>query len=78
MRARKAGATTMNYFRRACRVVRGLVAAAAVIGVAGAAAAQQAPTATPRVPSYFDANVRMEKPNVSTIRVNAFSGQRSA
>lgn len=63
----------MDYFPRACRVVRALVAASLAMVAAGAAAAQETPASTPRVPSYFDANVRMEKPNVSTIRVIRFA-----
>lgn len=56
------------------RVVRRLcLAVLAVLAFPASSGAQTAPQAPPRVPSYFDASARLEKPNVSTIRLIRFA-----
>jgi polar amino acid transport system substrate-binding protein len=50
-----------------------VLAATFATATASDAAAQQPPPPAPRVPSFFDANVRIEKPNLSTIRVIRFA-----
>lgn len=52
---------------------RAVLAALALAAVPALSDAQTALPAAPRVPSYFDASARVEKPNVSAIRVVRFA-----